>query len=865
MKKYILIQILCLCCFLANAQQNSANCVSVEPNPACCNGQIITDPTIPYNPDRGYLNQFDWKTNAMKATFTNGGQWDINNNSGLPINFINPFFTDQNDPALKHINFYKYPSNVPRTVDKLDFQPKNGWELLHRNFGYEQDETTVIPFLQRTRESPYFILYNRYTGKLRYIGSLGLGSTSPNQIVTNFQFRRQSNGLLGDVSGLFGMYGEGGLSAPLDKETKAFSASQASDGVRNRKFFTADLDMAYDPCICNTTNDLEFEFAELNTASILLEGRLIGINTPLGSSGTSPLTNSPDFLNSVYKRGSTVKGGMQTYHNIDALVGKYKVVAKSPLEAAALDIFKNVFKSGLNAALGPVDNILGGAATSILTGALNGQSILGYAIPTKDLKISGFGIAGALSSSLTTALFPDQPPTPNISFLEAEGVFSGTMTQSNPLNADNIVLAHPGSKESTNLIVPWQKYPFYNEALGVFAITKTPKVSWSRSSITHPFGTNILQTFITIGFQKLDFVFNPSAEVDVAKTKIVAALIVDSGSNPTRVTNAGKVLNGATIYMTPFVPLEYLNQVPIIMEWESGPIALPEKISVRLMIEYTFKQNRYGVVNKSFQILTYPVDILPVKPPVVVSYRTSEGPDTSHPDYVGLILRDLSVFPQEKIVGSMVNTVHPPQTNGAWSSMIMTGVFQSPVNQSINFDAPTVTVVPTPIYNYSLDTVLSPQGATGEIVISAQGLKFLTPKPVQQPLSEIEVKSFCNSNRYKAKIPEARYNIADNGNNNTTSPSAQPKQEFENTLTAFPNPTTGETTIRYEVQKEGSSIEIFVSSMLGERVITLANVPTQGAGVYEVHFDASKLAEGIYIYTLLVNGERISKKLVVSK
>lgn len=87
----------------------------------------------------------------------------------------------------------------------------------------------------------------------------------------------------------------------------------------------------------------------------------------------------------------------------------------------------------------------------------------------------------------------------------------------------------------------------------------------------------------------------------------------------------------------------------------------------------------------------------------------------------------------------------------------------------------------------------------------------------------------------------------------------------KNTLTAFPNPTTGETTIRYEVAKEGSSIEVFVFNMLGERVVTLANVPTQSAGAHEVAFDASKLAEGIYIYTLIINGERISKKLVVTK
>ena len=160
-------------------------------------------------------------------------------------------------------------------------------------------------------------------------------------------------------------------------------------------------------------------------------------------------------------------------------------------------------------------------------------------------------------------------------------------------------------------------------------------------------------------------------------------------------------------------------------------------------------------------------------------------------------------------------------------------------------------------FTSSQDIDLVIQATAGDIVFEAKNTAY------QAPVSPANIYAFCNGTDYKVASRNQNRTVAQE--EPTTSLSTQPKQEFKNTLTAFPNPTTGETTIRYEVQKEGSSIEIFVSSMLGERVATLANVPTQGAGVYEVHFDASKLAEGIYIYTLLVNGERISKKLVVSK
>lgn len=701
MKKYIFILFWVLL-YQGVAQQNPINCVSTQNNAPCCNGQIITDPTMPFNPDRDYLNLFNWRNPNMRAYFPNGGQW----NSPTPVDFLNPFFTDAYDPFLRHINFYNYPSYVPRTPDLLDFHPQNGWELMHRNLGFAQDEITPLSNLQNgDRRAPYFILYNRYTGKLRYIGSLGLGDTNPQQIVTSLKFRKNSMQTTETVSGLLGLYGAGGLAQPLDKTTNVLEISQAAQGVATRQFFTADFDMAYDPCACNSTIDMEFTFKTLSTANILLEGRIIGTNVPLNSSGQSPLINRDDFLTAVYNDDFDVKGGLQTYHNIDKLVDKYKVPAMSPTEKVAMNVLKSIFKEGLKSVFGPVDNILGGVA-SLLTSSLKGEKILGYTIKAEDTKIKGFGIAGALSSAITSAVFPEKPPTPNISFLEAEGVFSGKMNTETLLSAGNIILAHPGSKESTNPNVPWQNYPFYNEALGLFAMIKTPKVAYSHSAVLHPYTGQPVATSMHAAFQKFEFAFNPSAEVDVDKTKIFGALLVDMGYinsqgkrvnvKPDEVKNAGLLPddNQAT-YITPFVPIEYLNQIQVKLQKNNffASTNFAPEFKLRLMIEYTFKPNRYGVVNKSLQVLTYALDALPlVHIPVQGAYYVV--PDTNHPDYVNLALqgnfKDLSIYQDEaNYFGNPIPiiNVHLPENNYAWNRNILKGTYRSGLNRKLNFYA----------------------------------------------------------------------------------------------------------------------------------------------------------------------------------
>lgn len=79
----------------------------------------------------------------------------------------------------------------------------------------------------------------------------------------------------------------------------------------------------------------------------------------------------------------------------------------------------------------------------------------------------------------------------------------------------------------------------------------------------------------------------------------------------------------------------------------------------------------------------------------------------------------------------------------------------------------------------------------------------------------------------------------------------------------YPNPFNPSTTINYSLG-ERSQVTIRVYDILGSEVATLVNT-TQEAGKHNVKFDASKLASGLYIYTLNAGNYVSSKKMMLLK
>jgi hypothetical protein len=79
----------------------------------------------------------------------------------------------------------------------------------------------------------------------------------------------------------------------------------------------------------------------------------------------------------------------------------------------------------------------------------------------------------------------------------------------------------------------------------------------------------------------------------------------------------------------------------------------------------------------------------------------------------------------------------------------------------------------------------------------------------------------------------------------------------------YPNPFNPSTTIKYSIPEEGF-VKLAVYNMLGEEVATIVNA-SQKAGRYEVNFNATGLASGVYVYRIEAANFVSAKKLMLMK
>ncbi len=326
---YILI--LCSLILFLISFAKAEDCINDDDTQPCCNGIISTDPRDdpqgnPYasNPGRSeMINHFNWMSESFNV-YHPGYYGSLGN----PEELTNPFFTSAE--YLRYINFYQFiPIDYLENRDKLNFYPEDGWELIHKHNGYALNESDFVSTMDN-RDGPYYILYNKYTGVLRFIAALR-NSISSDIIQTEIKYHipePNPNDL--KCSALFNHYKN--IASPLDQETTTIGISASSSAPYDGNFWASDFKMAYDPCICHNRSLLYFKFYSIDTADLQLSGRLLGTSVPLDNSGNSPELYNRDFLTSVLTNGFDPQSGMLIYRNIDDLVEKYKTPELSIIE-----------------------------------------------------------------------------------------------------------------------------------------------------------------------------------------------------------------------------------------------------------------------------------------------------------------------------------------------------------------------------------------------------------------------------------------------------------------------------------------------------------------------------------------------------
>jgi hypothetical protein len=80
----------------------------------------------------------------------------------------------------------------------------------------------------------------------------------------------------------------------------------------------------------------------------------------------------------------------------------------------------------------------------------------------------------------------------------------------------------------------------------------------------------------------------------------------------------------------------------------------------------------------------------------------------------------------------------------------------------------------------------------------------------------------------------------------------------------YPNPFNPSTIIEFALP-EASLVSLRVYNIIGQEIKTLISNEFRDAGIHQVTFDASKLANGVYLYRIETAGVTITKKMTLMK
>ena len=87
--------------------------------------------------------------------------------------------------------------------------------------------------------------------------------------------------------------------------------------------------------------------------------------------------------------------------------------------------------------------------------------------------------------------------------------------------------------------------------------------------------------------------------------------------------------------------------------------------------------------------------------------------------------------------------------------------------------------------------------------------------------------------------------------------------QMENSIAIYPNPTSDLTTIKYSLQKS-AQVTFELIDITGKTIISsLEGNKTEGSHLIELN--TNELKAGVYFYSINVNGNKLTKKMTISK
>ena len=602
-----------------------------------CPDEVNTDPRNPYNPDRPDLeNTFFW----FPHNENNHNNFEIITGGGTYPSINNPFWVPTSLMVGQLVN-----------LQNSDFYPEDGWELLKVNFGRLNDGTERA----NTTSMPYMILYNRYSGTMRFLGMWPDASNSWQIIrfqisLPQKKWTSDESGLNLDATNLLSVQGD--AIQPLDQQTEetVYEVITEYPGVSNASFFFwFDLPVAYDPCICNNDVALELEATLENKWDVTVKGVLDAqvIQQGVPQSGYSSLVAKRIIGAAGATAGAIATGGAVI--NTGGFTGLLDIFSQRPGVSDETKAGLDLLQGSLNAA----------AEVTYDSQKLEWRNtVTGETLTKKDWEKLFSGIGSFLNAGVDFAnpgSSTGKPTTSVVGRITATG--TATLNQN---SGNRVYLGVPGSNWANSLDEIIQstsnglnpEAPIYNNPLGTFAMLKTPtfKVKSKNYSFCHPCIVGNPQAGVTpnIGAHQrtqlslvlndpLLYYINPALDVNNDNSKILVSLVVaDRAANvDMEATNVSGIWSGgwvsiigehkelfdgtnllATIeedkYVSTPVPIDYFAElITQFMADREVDDANDFEFFIRFNLDLTSnKVGRNGEPNKIRQVLTFPAEVV---------------------------------------------------------------------------------------------------------------------------------------------------------------------------------------------------------------------------------------------------------------